>query len=143
MAIDAIVANMDSVWTAGGRDTKQSAHVHDASLKRFLQTMRDDGYPLALVSDLDAARLNDAIADKLGDEGVTYFSSILSSGASESRYAMALHTLATPAHRVVAVSAGEGGFEEARSSGITQCVALRDALRHASAPFSRAHSYDR
>ncbi|SAL77926.1 hypothetical protein AWB74_05258 [Caballeronia arvi] len=143
MAIDAIVANMDSVWTASGKDTKRATQrTNGAALKRFLQTLRDDGYPLLLVSDLDAARLNDAITDKLGDEGITYFSSILSSGARASRYAVALHTLATPAHRVVAVSAEEHGFEEARSSGITQCVALSDALRHTSAPFSRAYSYD-
>jgi hypothetical protein len=144
MAIEAIVANMDPVWTASGADAQPAAkRTQSAALKRFLQNVRDDGYPLLLVSDLNAASLNDAITENLGDEGITYFSSILSSGACESRYAVALHTLATPAHRVVAVGAEERGFEEARSSGITQCVALSDALRHGSAPFGRAHSSDR
>jgi hypothetical protein len=49
---------------------------------------------------------------------------------------VALHTLATPAHRVVAVGADERGLEEARSSGITRCVPLSDALRSGSAPFN-------
>jgi hypothetical protein len=135
MAIEAIVANMDAVWTGSGTNT-QTVAKH--ALKRFLQSVQDDGYPLLLVSDLNAASLNDAIADTLGDEGITYFSSILSSSAYTSRYAVALHTLATPADRVVALSAEEHGFEEARNSGITQCVALSDALRHGSAPFGRA-----
>jgi hypothetical protein len=129
MAIEAIVANMDPVWNARSANS-------NAALKRFLQSVRDDGYPLLLVSDLSAASLNDAITEQLGDEGISYFSSILASASSESRYATALHTLATPAHRVVAVGAEEHGFEEARGSGITQCVALNDALRHGHACLS-------
>jgi hypothetical protein len=139
MTIEAIVANMDAVWTESDASAQ---HVAKHALKRFLQSVHDDGYPLLLVSDLNAASLNDAIVDKLGDEGITYFSSILSSSAHASRYAVALHTLETPADRVAAVSAEEHGFDEARNSGITQCVALSDALRHGRAPFSLASSSD-
>jgi hypothetical protein len=90
------------------------------------------------MSELNAASLNDAISETLGDDGIAYFSSILSSSESGSRYAVALHTLETPAHRVVAVSADERGLEEARSSGITQCLPLSNALRTGSAQFDRA-----
>jgi len=133
MAIDAIVANMDPVWTCTGEEAKPAAK-HE--LKRFLQGVRDDGYPLLLMSELNAASLNHAIGETLGDDGITYFSAILSSSACGTRYAVALHTLATPAHRVVAVGADERGLEEARSSGITRCVPLSDALRRGSAPFN-------
>jgi hypothetical protein len=135
MAIEAIVANMDPVWNARSANT-------NAALKRFLQNARDDGYPLLLVSDLNAARLNAAITEQLGHEGISYFSSILASSETESRYAVALHTLATPADRVVAVSAEERGFEEARSSGITQCMALKDALQQEAALFGSTCSSD-
>ena len=143
MAIDAIVANMDSVWTDAGADTQPAVkHEQNTALKRFLQNVRDDGYPLLLMSELSAASLNDAISETLGDDGITYFSAILSSSACGSRYAVALHTLATPAHRVVAVGADESGLEEARSSGITQCMPLSDALRNGSAQFDLAYSSD-
>jgi hypothetical protein len=140
MTIDAIVANMDSVWTGMEPATK---HAQGAALRRFLQSARDDGYPLLLMSELNAASLNDAISETLGDDGITYFSAILSSRACGTRYAVALHTLATPAHRVVAVGADERGLEEARSSGITQYVPLSDALRRGSAPFAQTFSSDR
>jgi hypothetical protein len=142
MAIDAIVMNMDSVWTSTGSDTKPEATCElSAALKRFLQGTRDDGYPLLLMSELKADVLNDAISQTLGEDGIAYFSSILSSSIRGSRYAVALHTLATPAHRVVAVGADEGGLEEARHWGITQCMPLSDALRSGSAVRS-LHSYD-
>jgi len=144
MTIDAIVANMDPVWTSTGDDAKPAAkHAQSAALKRFLQSARDDGYPLLLMSELNAASLNNAIGETLGDDGITYFSAILSSSACGTRYAVALHTLATPANRVVAVGVDERGLEEARSSGITRCVPLSDALRRGSAPFSHAFSSDR
>ena len=136
MAIDAIVANMDTVWTRAGDDRKRAAiNEQSAALKRFVESVRDDGYPLLLMSELNAATLNDAISETLGEDGITYFSSILSSSECGSRYEVALHTLAAPAHRVVAVGADERGREEARSSGITHCVALSDALRRGSAQF--------
>jgi len=144
MTIDAIVANMDPVWTSTGDDAKPAAkHAQSAALKRFLQSARDHGYPLLLMSELNAASLNNAIGETLGDDGITYFSAILSSSACGTRYAVALHTLATPAHRVVAVGADERELEEARSSGITRCMPLSDALRRGSAPFSHAFSSDR
>ncbi|CAG9269610.1 hypothetical protein [Paraburkholderia caribensis] len=143
MAIDAIVANMDTVWTNIDENAKSAAKCEqNAALKRFLESVRDDGYPLLLVSELNAASLNDAISEMLGDDGITYFSSILSSSESGSRYAMALHTLATPAHRIVAVDADERGLAEARSSGITQCVPLNDALKSGPAQFNLVHSSD-
>lgn len=143
MAIDAIVANMDTVWTSIEEDAKPAAKCEqNAALKRFLESVRDDGYPLLLVSELNAASLNDAISETLGDDGITYFSSILSSSESGSRYAVALHTLATPAHRVVAVGVDERGLAEARSSGITQCVPLSAALKSGSAQFDLAYSSD-
>ncbi|KAK44010.1 hypothetical protein BG58_28145 [Caballeronia jiangsuensis] len=136
MAIDAIVANMDPVWTSTVEDTKPAVrYEQSAALKRFLQSVRDDGYPLLLMSELNAETLNDAISETLGDDGITYFSSILSSSACISRYEVALHTLATPAHRVVAVGVDEREMEEARNSGITQCVPLSDALRRGDARF--------
>jgi hypothetical protein len=144
MAIDAIAANMDPVWTSTGEDTKPAAkYEQSAALRRFLEGVRDDGYPLLLMSELNAASLNNAISETLGDDGITYFSAILSSSACGTRYAVALHTLATPAHRVAAVGVDERGLEEARSSGITRCVPLSDALRRGSAPFSHAFSSDR
>lgn len=143
MAIDAIVANMDTVWTGNSENAKPAAkYEQSAALKRFLENARDDGYPLLLVSELNAASLNDAISETLGEDGITYFSSILSSSESGSRYDVALHTLATPAHRVVAVGADERGLAEARSSGITQCVPLSDALKSGSAQFEHAYSSD-
>ncbi|KAA0997512.1 hypothetical protein FVF58_48920 [Paraburkholderia panacisoli] len=134
MAIDAIVVNMDSVWTNTGRAAQSAATGElSAALKRFLQCMRDDGYPMLLMSELTAEILNDAISETLGENGIEYFSSILSSSARGSRYAVALHTLATPAHRVVAVEPDEVGLEEARTSGVVQCMPLSDALRSGSA----------
>jgi hypothetical protein len=144
MAINAIVANMDTVWAATGKGPRQEVTRDErAALKRFLESVRDDGYPLLLMSELNAASLNNAISETLGDDGITYFSAILSSSACGTRYAVALHTLATPAHRVAAVGVDERGLEEARSSGITRCVPLSDALRRGSAPFSHAFSSDR
>jgi len=143
MAIDAIVANMDTVWTRTSEDTKAAAkYEQSVALKRFLESVRDDGYPVLLVSELNAASLNDAISETLGEDGITYFSSILSSSESGSRYELALHTLETPAHRVVAVGVDERGQEEARSSGITQCMPLSDALRSGAAQFDLAYSSD-
>ncbi|SAK87147.1 hypothetical protein AWB79_06162 [Caballeronia hypogeia] len=143
MAIDAIVADMDTVWTrTGGQEKPAAKHAQDTALRRFLESVRDDGYPLLLVSELNAASLNDAISETLGEDGITYFSSILSESESGSRYAVALHTLATPAHRVVALGADQRGLEEARSSGITQCVPLSDALRRGAAQFDHAYSSD-
>jgi hypothetical protein len=93
MAIDAIVANMDTLWV-NTEEAKQTAKIgQHAALKRFLESVRDDGYPLPLVSELNAASLNNAISDTLGDDGIMYFSSIVSSSACDSRYAVALHTL--------------------------------------------------
>lgn len=144
MAIDAIVANMDPVWTSSGEDTKPAAkYEQSAALKRFLQSVRDDGYPLLLMSELNAASLNNAIVETLGDDGIMYFSAILSSSACVARYAVALHTLAMPAHRVVALGADERGLDEARRSGITRCVPLSVALHRGSAPFSHDFSSDR
>lgn len=134
MAIDAIVVNMDSVWTNTGRDAQPAAAGElSAALKRFLQGMRDDGYPMLLMSELTAETLNDAISETLGEDAIEYFASILSSSARGSRYTVALHTLATPAHRVVAVDTDEVGLEEARTSGVIQCMPLSDALRSGSA----------
>jgi hypothetical protein len=143
MTIDAIVADMDLMWTGIGKDPRAAAkREQGAALKRLLQRIREDGYQLLLLSELDAGKLNDAICETLGEDGITYFSSILSSSECGSRYAVALHTLATPAHRVVAVGGDERGLEEARRSGISHCLPLRDALRDESAPFTRGYSSD-
>lgn len=141
MAIEAIIANMDIMWTSTDRDgTPVAKYEQGVALKHFLQDVRDEGYPLLLVSELNAASLNDAINETLGEDGVTYFSSILSSSASGSRYAVALHTLETPAHRVVAVGTDRHELEDARSLGITQCIPLIDALRGGATRFGRAFS---
>jgi hypothetical protein len=71
-----------------------------------------------------------------------YFSSIVSSSACDSRYAVVLHTLGTSAHRILAVGADERVLEEARNSGITQCLALSDALHRGWKPFSLASAPD-
>jgi hypothetical protein len=130
MAIDAIVANMDSVW-AGNHETLsgQPTRSCDLALERFLKTVKDRGYALFLMSSLESADLNRAINAKLGDDGANYFSSILPSKASPSvRYAVALHTLGTQADRIIAVGASSKEREEARDSGITQWVNIEDAI---------------
>jgi len=129
MAIDAILANMDNVWSAidDGQDTEAS-HEQCRALKQLLQRLRDDGYPLLLMSDLSAEYLNGAIGSALGQDGLTYFSAILSSQAFADRYAVALRTLETAPHRVIALGSSEREFQEARTFGIARCVHLNDAL---------------
>ena len=133
MAIDAIVANMDHVWSAQAapRDPAQLNEQGDA-LKRLLQRIRDDGYPLLLVSDMNAESLNSAISNTLGEDGITWFSAILASQSCSDRYALAVHTLETSPHRLMALGSSEHDLEEARAFGITHCVDLNDALLHAS-----------
>jgi hypothetical protein len=132
MAIDAIVANMDQVWSAYEDDADKRRERYSA-LKQLVQRIHDDGYPLLLVSDLDAANLNSAISAALGEDGITYFSSILASQPRTDRYALALHTLETPAHRVMALGSSEQALQEARSFGIARCLHLNDVLHETSA----------
>ncbi|HXZ07126.1 MAG TPA: hypothetical protein VEI25_03625 [Paraburkholderia sp.] len=133
MAIDAIVANMDQVWStlAAGQDPAQRNEQGDA-LKRLLQRIRDDGYPLLLLSDMNAENLNSVISDALGEDGITWFSAILASQPHSDRYAVAVHTLETPPHRVMALGSSEHELAEARTFGIGHCVHLNEALLHAS-----------
>jgi hypothetical protein len=84
------------------------------------------------MSDLNAEHLNQAVSEALGEDGITRFSAILSSQRDQDRYAVALHTLETPAHRVMALGSSEQDLQEARASGITRCVHVSEALRHAS-----------
>jgi hypothetical protein len=131
MAIDAIVANMDQVWSAMDDEQAPEARSEQRSaLKHLLQRFRDGGYPLLLLSDLNAEYLNSAIGSALGRDGVMYFSAILSSQAVMDRYAVALHTLETLPHRVMALVSSEHELEEARNFGISRCVHLDDALSH-------------
>lgn len=131
MAIDAIVANMDHLWSAidDGEDREAGCEQRSA-LKYLLQRFRDDGYPLLLMSNLNAGRLNSAINSALGQDGVTYFSAILSSPARTNRYALALHTLEASPHRVIALGSSDHELQEARTFGIDRCVHLNDALTH-------------
>ncbi|MFL9935236.1 hypothetical protein P0D88_40425 [Paraburkholderia sp. RL18-103-BIB-C] len=133
MAIDAIVANMDHVWSAfdDRHDSEDRSKQGDA-LKRLLQRIQDDGYPLLLMSDLNAETLNSAINAALGQDGITWFSAILSSQSRTDRLAVAVHTLETSPHRVMALGSSEHDLEEARAFGIAHCVHLKEALRHAS-----------
>lgn len=133
MAIDAIVANMDHVWSAlaDRRDPVVRSEQGDA-LKRLLQRIKDDGYPLLLMSDMNAENLNSVISDALGEDGVTWFSAILASEPRSNRFAVAVHTLETSPHRVMALGSTEHDLEEARTFGIAHCVHLNEALRHAS-----------
>ncbi|WP_434667035.1 hypothetical protein P5W99_38100 [Paraburkholderia sp. A3BS-1L] len=129
MAIDAIVANMDHVWSAihDGQDS-ETTNEQRTAIKHLLQRFRDDGYPLLLMSEMDAGHLNSAISSTLGQDGVMYFSAILSSKPGAERYAVALHTLETPPYRVMALSSSERELQEARSFGIARCLYLEDAL---------------
>jgi hypothetical protein len=131
MAIDAIVASMDHVWSAmdDGQDREAGCEQRSA-LKHLLQRLKDDGYPLLLMSDLNAEHLNSAISSALGEDGVTYFSAILSSPAETDRYAVALRTLETSPHRVLALGSSDHELHEARTFGIDRCVRLSDALTH-------------
>jgi FMN phosphatase YigB (HAD superfamily) len=130
MAIDAVLANMDDVWSTKDDDQdSEGGYERSVALKQLLQRLRDDGYPLLLISDLSAEYLNSAIGSTLGQDGVTYFSAILSSQNSSDRYAVALHTLETAPHRVIALGSSEREFQEARTFGIARCVHLNDALR--------------
>lgn len=134
MAIDAIVANMDHIWSAfdGKQDSEESSKQSD-SLKRLLQRIQDDGYPLLLMSDLDAENLNRAISAALGRDGLMFFSAVLSSQSRTNRFAVAVRTLDTSPHRVMALGGTERELEEARTFGIAHCVHLKEALRQASA----------
>ncbi|RZF23881.1 hypothetical protein EVC45_41855 [Paraburkholderia sp. UYCP14C] len=133
MAIDAIVANMDHAWSAlaAPRDPAERNEQGDA-IKGLLQRIRDDGYPLLLVSDMNAESLNSVISDALGEDGITWFSAILASQPCSDRYAIAVHTLETSPHRVMALGSSEHELAEARAFGIAHCVHLNDALLHAS-----------
>jgi phosphoglycolate phosphatase-like HAD superfamily hydrolase len=133
MAIDAIVANMDHVWLAfnDAQDDDNSERQSD-DLKRLLQRIRNDGYPLLLMSDLSAENLYSAINAALGQDGVTWFSAILASRSHTDRFAVAVRTLETSPHRVMALGGSEHELEEARTFGIAHCVHFTEALRHAS-----------
>jgi hypothetical protein len=133
MAIDAIVANMDHVWSAfNDRQNSEDRNKQGDALKRLLQRIQDDGYPLLLMSDLNAENLNSAISAALGQDGITWFSAILSSQSRTDRFAVAVHTLGTSPHRVMALGSSEHELEEARTFGIAHCAHLSEALRHAS-----------
>lgn len=134
MTFDAIVADMDIVWEKR-EDARSAAEPERSSaLKRLLEGARADGYPVMLVSELNAERLNAAITEMLGEDGVNYFTSILASRELVKRYSIALHTLSTPAHRVVALADDERQMNAARASGITHCVALTEALKRGFIP---------
>ncbi|MFT0172646.1 hypothetical protein ACLKMY_27190 [Paraburkholderia mimosarum] len=80
MAIDAIVANMDQVWSATGDGHNREAGTKQrCALTYLLQRCKEGGYRLLLMSDLNAEQLNSAISSALRHDGVTYFSAILSS----------------------------------------------------------------
>jgi hypothetical protein len=130
MTIDAIVANMDHVWSnVDDNVVSTDASECGDALKRFLQGIKDDGYPILLVSNLSAATLNDAINATLGRDGIAYFSAILSAQSLNDRYALALHTLETGAHRVMAVASSESELQEARAFGFASCIHINDAMR--------------
>lgn len=131
MAIDAIVANMDHVWSTfeDTQNTEDRSERGDA-LKRLLQRIQEEGYPLLLMSDLKAENLNSAINAALGRDGTNWFSAILSSQSRTDRFAVALHTLETLPHRVMALGSSEDELEEARMFGIAHCVQLSEALHH-------------
>jgi hypothetical protein len=133
MAIDAVVANMDHVWSAiDGGQHREPGYEQRGELKHLLQRFKDEGYPLLLMSNLNAEHLNSAISSALGQDGVTYFAAILSSPAGADRYAVALHTLETSPHRVIALGSSDHELQEARTFGIDRCVHLNDALTHLS-----------
>ncbi|WP_321936345.1 hypothetical protein [Paraburkholderia sp. J8-2] len=128
MSIDAILANMDHVWLEIEDDLDNAAgRAKQRALRQLLQCIRDEGYPLLLLSNLSAEHLNSAIGSALGENGLTYFSAILSSELVD-RYAVALYTLQTAPDRVIAVGSTELELQEARSFGIARCVHLDDAL---------------
>ncbi|MEM5439428.1 hypothetical protein [Paraburkholderia diazotrophica] len=129
MAIDAIVANMDDVWsTMDDSPDSEAGREQRTALKQLLQRIRDDGYPLLLMSNLSAEYLNRAIGSALGQDGVTYFSAILSSQEFTDRYAIALHTLETAPHRVIALGSSGKELQEARTFGIARWIHLNEAL---------------